>query len=74
MAEVNKLNMARMQYTHACRLEGQEMMHVGIALVNLFITKIYGPVIRRVLPKAMNERFKLAPDKRYSDTCHIVTV
>ena len=27
------------------------MMHVGIALVNLLITKIYGPVIRRVLPK-----------------------
>ena len=33
MAEVNKLNMARMQYTHACRLEGQEMTHVGIALL-----------------------------------------
>ena len=30
MAEV-KLNMARMQYTRACRLEGQEMTHVGIA-------------------------------------------
>ena len=51
MAEVNKLNMARMQYTRACRLEGQEMTHVGIALVNLLITKMYGPVIRRVLPK-----------------------
>ena len=35
MAEVNKLNMARMQYMYACRLEGQEMTHVGIALVNL---------------------------------------
>ena len=53
MAEVNKLNMARMQYMRACRFrEGQEMTHVGIALVNLLITKIYaGPVIRRVLPK-----------------------
>ena len=51
VAEVNKLNMARMQCTHACRLEGQEMMRVGIALVNLLITKTYGPVIRRVLPK-----------------------
>ena len=51
MAEVNKLNMARMQYTRACRLEGQKMTHVGIALVNLLITKIYGPVIRRDLPK-----------------------
>ena len=51
MAEVNKLNVARMQYTHTCRLEGQEMMHVEIALVNLLITKIYDPVIRRVLPK-----------------------
>ena len=48
MAEVNNLNMTRMQYTSACRLEGQEMTHVGIALVNLLITKIYGPVIRRV--------------------------
>ena len=71
--------MACMQYTHACRLEGQEMTHVGIALVNLLITKIYGPIIRRVMPKesvhgAMNERFELAPDKRYSDTRHIVTV
>ena len=28
MVEVNKLDMARMQYMHACRLEGQEMMHV----------------------------------------------
>ena len=73
MAEVNKLNMARMQYTRICRLEGQEM-HVGIALVNLLITKIYGPIIRRVLPKAMNERFELVPDKRYSDTRHIVMV
>ena len=35
MAEINKLNMVRMQYTRACRLEGQEMTHVGIALVNL---------------------------------------
>ena len=51
MAEVNKLNMVRMQYTHAWRLEGQEMTHVGIVLLNLLITKIYGPVIRRVLPK-----------------------
>ena len=51
MAKINKLNMARMQYTRACRLEGQEMTHVGIALVNLSITKIYGPVIRRILPK-----------------------
>ena len=51
MTEVNKLNMARMQYTRACRLEGQEMTHVGIALVNLLITKIYGPVIRRILQK-----------------------
>ena len=51
MAEVNKLNMACMQYTRTCRLEGQEMTHVGIALVNLLITKIYGPVIRRVLLK-----------------------
>ena len=74
MAEVNKLNMVRMQYTHACRLGGQEMTHVGIVLVNLLITKIYGPVIRRVLPKAMNERFELAPDKRYSVTRHINTV
>ena len=48
MAEVNKLNMARMQYTSACRLEGQEMTHIGVALVNLLVTKIYGPVIRRV--------------------------
>ena len=40
MAEVNKLNMARMQYTRACRLEGQGMTHVGIVLVNLLITKI----------------------------------
>ena len=40
MAEVNKLNMARMQCTHACRLEGQGMTHVGIVLVNLLITKI----------------------------------
>ena len=47
------------------------MTHVGIVLVNLLITKIYGPVIRRVLPKAMNERFELAPDKRYSVTRHI---
>ena len=38
-------------YTHECRLEGQEMTHVGIALVNLLIMKIYGPVIRKVLPK-----------------------
>ena len=46
MAEVNKLlNMACMQYTRTCRLEGQEKTHVGIALVNLLITKIYGPVI-----------------------------
>ena len=55
MPEVNKLYMARisarMQYTCARRLEGQEMTHLGIALVNLLITKIYGPVIRRVLPK-----------------------
>ena len=51
MGEVNKLNMARMQYMRAYRLEGQEMTHVGIALVNLLITKMYGPVIRRVLPK-----------------------
>ena len=51
MAKVNKLNMAYMQYTRVCRLEGQEMTHAGIALVNLLITKIYGPVIRRVLPK-----------------------
>ena len=51
MGEVNKLNMPCMQYTRACRLEGQEMTHVGIALVNLLITKIYGPVIRRVLLK-----------------------
>ena len=35
MAEVNKLNMVCMRYTRACRLEGQEMTHVGIALVNL---------------------------------------
>ena len=32
MAEVNKLNIACMQYMRACRLEGQEMTHVGIAL------------------------------------------
>ena len=51
MAEVNKLNMAHMQYMRACRLEGQEMTHMRIALVNLLITKIYGSVIRRVLPK-----------------------
>ena len=55
MPEVNKLYMVRistrMQYMRARRLEGQEMTHVGIALVNLLITKIYGPVIRRVLPK-----------------------
>ena len=43
MAEVNKLNMARMQCTRACRLEGQEMRHVGIALVNLLITKNMWP-------------------------------
>ena len=60
-----------MQYTRVSRLEGQEMTYVRIALV---ITKIYGPVIRRVLLKAMNERFELAPDKHYGDTCHIVTV
>ena len=71
MAEVKKLNMARMQYTRVSRLERQEMTHVRIVLV---ITKIYGPVIRRVLLKAMNERFELAPDKYYGDTCHIITV
>ena len=51
VSKVSKLNMARMQYTRACRLEGQEMTLVGIALANLLITKIHGPVIRRVLPK-----------------------
>ena len=44
MAEVNKLTITCMQYTRACKLEGHEMTHVGVALVNLLITKIYRTV------------------------------
>ena len=44
VAEVNNLYMAHMQYTRACRLEGQEMTHVGIVLVNLLIMKIYDKI------------------------------
>jgi len=51
VAEVNKLTITCMQYTRACKLEGHEMTHVRITLVNLLITKIYGPVIRRFLLK-----------------------
>ena len=59
MAEVNKINMARMDYMRTCRLEGQEMTHVGIALINLLITKIYGPVISRVLPQESVDSMEL---------------
>ena len=52
MAEVNKLNMAHTYAVNArIQVRRQEMTHVKITLVNLLITKIYDPVIRRVLPK-----------------------
>ena len=59
-----------MQYTHACRLEGQEMMHVGIALVS---RRYMAQLIEGLCRRSQFTACSYEPDKRYSDTRHIVT-